>query len=96
VSPDGDQRVSVIDKTLEMSKAQQRALMLRLYRINMSSNQFEIKNSNKQFAEDGFLEHSQQSSHGMGTQMDLLAGSRHFGGGSKRKADSGLSGSHMI
>jgi hypothetical protein len=93
VSPDGDQRVSVIDKTLEMSKAQQRALALRLYRINMSAGQYEIKNSNKQFAEEGFLDHS-QSSHSIMTQMDLLTGSRHFG--SKRKAEGGLSGSHMI
>jgi hypothetical protein len=81
--------LNVIEETLAMAKAKQRALILRLYRINMQSSQLEVKSPSKS---------QNQHSEMFSNQMGMEPGGMTYGflGGGKKKPQGGGSGSYMV
>jgi hypothetical protein len=79
--------MDAIEATLDMAKAQQRALLLRLHRINMQASGLEVKSPVK----------------GMSEQSDSFSNQPNSGGGTygffgvgRKKPQSGGSGSYMV
>jgi hypothetical protein len=72
-----------------MAKAKQKALILRLHRINMQASQLEVKAPNKPQSQHPDLYSNQMGMEPSGMTYGFLAGG-------KKKSQGGASGSYMV
>ena len=84
IAPESDARINVIENTLKMAQTQERALRLRLHRINLQAAGLEVKAPPKMTSLNDYdLD--------VGQQM-----AKYYNGGGKKNASMGGMGSNMV